>query len=401
MGFRALVADDEYMIRRGIISFLNKYEDFEVAAEAEDGEMALELAMEVPVDVYFVDINMPFLNGLQFIKKLKEARPKALVVVITGYDRFEYAREALKMGTFEYLLKPIMEDTFDEMIQNVRKKLVKDCSENKYLEWAQNTLLQNRDHLVSNFLQKAMEGHFTAEEIQERSRYLMMEIPEEFAVTVIRLEYQKSSDVKGEWNEDLIFFVARNVANEIFNDLDHANSCQDDYGNLVVLSPKISEPEARQQLAAYCKLVEGYVPGKCTAVQKTGSGYGELSAVYQEAVQGIKEVNGVSNVIKEVKAFVEENYWKEDFSLQDASDYVNLSIQYMSKLFRKEMGITFIDYLTSVRIRKSIDLFQDEELKIYEIAERVGYATQHYFSNVFKKNLGVSPAEYRKMMKKN
>lgn len=401
MGFRALVADDEYMIRRGIISFLNKYEDFEVVAEAEDGEMALELAMEVPVDVYFVDINMPFLNGLQFIKKLKEVRPKALVVVITGYDRFEYAREALKMGTFEYLLKPIMEDTFDEMIQNVRKKLLQDCSENKYLEWARNTLLQNRDHLVSNFLQKAMEGHFTEEEIQERSRYLMMEIPEEFAVTVIRLEYQKASDVKGEWNEDLIFFVARNVANEIFNDLDHANSCQDDYGNLVVLSPKIPEPEARQQLAAYCKLVEGYVPGKCMAVQKTGSGYGELSAVYQEAILGIKEVNGVSNVIKEVKAFVEENYWKEDFSLQDASDYVNLSIQYMSKLFRKEMGITFIDYLTSVRIRKSIDLFQDEELKIYEIAERVGYATQHYFSNVFKKNLGVSPAEYRKMMKKN
>ena len=401
MGFRALVADDEYMIRRGIISFLTKYEDFEVVAEAEDGEMALELAMEVPVDVYFVDINMPFLNGLQFIKKLKEVRPKALVVVITGYDRFEYAREALKMGTFEYLLKPIMEDTFDEMIQNVRKKLLQDCSENKYLEWARNTLLQNRDHLVSNFLQKAMEGHFTEEEIQERSRYLMMEIPEEFAVTVIRLEYQKASDVKGEWNEDLIFFVARNVANEIFNDLDHANSCQDDYGNLVVLSPQIPEPEARQQLAAYCKLVEGYVPGKCMAVQKTGSGYGELSAVYQEAILGIKEVNGVSNVIKEVKAFVEENYWKEDFSLQDASDYVNLSIQYMSKLFRKEMGVTFIDYLTSVRIRKSIDLFQDEELKIYEIAERVGYATQHYFSNVFKKNLGVSPAEYRKMMKKN
>lgn len=233
MGFRALVADDEYMIRRGIISFLNKYEDFEVVAEAEDGEMALELAMEVPVDVYFVDINMPFLNGLQFIKKLKEVRPKALVVVITGYDRFEYAREALKMGTFEYLLKPIMEDTFDEMIQNVRNKLLQDCSENKYLEWARNTLLQNRDHLVSNFLQKAMEGHFTEEEIQERSRYLMMEIPEEFAVTVIRLEYQKASDVRGEWNEDLIFFVARNVANEIFNDLDHANSCQDDYGNLL------------------------------------------------------------------------------------------------------------------------------------------------------------------------
>ena len=72
MGYKVLVADDEYIIRRGIISFLKQYSDFELAAEAEDGEMALELAKSISPDVYFVDINMPFLNGLQFIKKLKE-----------------------------------------------------------------------------------------------------------------------------------------------------------------------------------------------------------------------------------------------------------------------------------------------------------------------------------------
>ena len=72
MIFNALVADDEYLIRRGIISFLNKYEDFEIVVEAEDGEMALELAKKVPLDVCFVDINMPFLNGLEFIRNLKE-----------------------------------------------------------------------------------------------------------------------------------------------------------------------------------------------------------------------------------------------------------------------------------------------------------------------------------------
>ncbi len=63
------------------------------------------------------------------------------------------------------------------------------------------------------------------------------------------------------------------------------------------------------------------------------------------------------------------------------------------------MGVTFIDYLTSVRIRKAIELLHSGELKIYEIAELTGYANQHYFSNVFKKNLGVSPAEYRRLIK--
>ena len=133
MKIKALVADDEYMIRRGIISFLNRYEDFEVVAEAEDGEMALELAQECSADVYFVDINMPFLNGLQFIEKLKGVQPNALVVIITGYDNFEYAREALKLEVFEYLLKPIMEDNFDEMISRVREKFQKENNEKKYL----------------------------------------------------------------------------------------------------------------------------------------------------------------------------------------------------------------------------------------------------------------------------
>ena len=67
MVFKALVADDEYMIRRGIIRFLKKYEDFEVVSEAEDGEEALELAKNHSIDIYFVDINMPFLNCLQYI----------------------------------------------------------------------------------------------------------------------------------------------------------------------------------------------------------------------------------------------------------------------------------------------------------------------------------------------
>lgn len=400
MSFKALVADDEYMIRRGIISFLSKYEDFEVVAEAEDGEMALNMALKVPVDVYFVDINMPFLNGLEFIEKLKEVNKSALVVVITGYDRFEYAREALKLGTFEYLLKPIMEDTFDEMIQGVKKKLIQDKSANKYLEWARNTLLQNRDHLISNFLQKALEGHYTEEEIQERSIYLSVEIPKDYTVTIVRLEYQKAADVRGEWNDDLILFVARNVANEIFNDLKNADSCEDDYGNLVVLSPRMPAKEAALRLKSYSNLIESYVPVKCIIEQKSGMGLSNLTDVYQEAVAQMDETKGTVTVIKEVKAFVEDNYWRVDFSLQCAADYVNLSVQYMSKMFRKEMGITFIDYLTSVRIRKSIDLFQDDDMKIYEIAEKVGYATQHYFSNVFKKNLGVSPVEYRKMMKR-
>lgn len=397
MVFKVLVADDEYLIRRGIISFLNKYDDFEVVVEAEDGEMALESVKEISIDVCFVDINMPFLNGLDFIRQLKEIQPQALVVIITGYDSFEYARTALRMDVFEYLLKPIMEDKFQDMIEAVRTKLISERNYNRYLEWAKNTLDQNREYLISGFLQKALEGHFTAEEMQERFNYLGVDIPQDFVVTVVRLEHQAAVDIKDEWTDDLLFFVAQNMANEIFNPIDGPRSCQNDHGDLVVLSEQIEGQEA--QLYKFCELLKRQVSIKCIAVQKAGTGLEHLVDAYQEAITQVVETAGVSSIIQEVKDYVEQNYGDVKFSLPDAAKHVNLSVQYMSRLFRKETGMTFVDYLTSVRIRKSIDLFQNENLKIYEIADSVGYATQHYFSNVFKKNLGVSPVEYRKKMK--
>lgn len=399
MSFKALVADDEYMIRKGIIGFLEKHNSFEVVAEAEDGEMALELALKQDIDVYFVDINMPFVNGLEFIGQLKEIQPKALVVLITGYDRFDYAREALKLGAFEYLLKPIMEDTFEEMMHRVEKKLVEDISGNKYLKWAQAMLVQNRDNLMDDFLHKALEGRFTNEEIKERMKYLHMNVPEKFITMVVQMEYQEASDVKKYWDDDLLFFVARNVGNEIFGELDSTGSCQDAYGNLVILSEDVDDSEAKERVRRYQKLVETYIPVRVNIGWRRGSGYQELPEKYQEVINELNELKGVSAVIQDVQQLIEKKFSEKDFSLQDASEHVNLSPQHLSRIFKKEKGVTFIDYLTSVRIRKAIELFQDGDLKIYDVAERTGYATQHYFSNVFKKNLGVSPAEYRKIIK--
>ena len=177
------------------------------------------------------------------------------------------------------------------------------------------------------------------------------------------------------------------------------DSCQDAYGNLVVISPKIAEEEFERKLQAYREMLESHVPVSCLIVWKSGSGYAAISSAYLEAAEEMEGLKGGSSIVKEVKAFVELHYQDTEFSLQDAAEHVNLSVQYLSKMFRKEMGVTFVDYLTSVRIRKSIELLHSDEWKIYEIAEKVGYTTQHYFSNVFKKSLGLSPAEYRRMLR--
>lgn len=204
MAYRVLVADDEYIIRRGIIRFLRKYEEMEIVAEAEDGEVAREFIENQEIDVAFVDINMPFLNGLGFIRQLKEISPKTVVVIITGYDDFEYAREGIRLGVFEYLLKPVMEQPFDEMIQKVLGKLREDKAAKDYLEWARQTLKQNMDMLTADFLEKWLDGHYSAEEAEERIRYLGLEFPEEFLLVYVHLQYRDMAQIDGQWDDDLL-----------------------------------------------------------------------------------------------------------------------------------------------------------------------------------------------------
>ena len=114
----------------GLARFLKKDPELEVVAEAEDGEVALALTKEKKPDLLLVDINMPFLNGLEFIEALQKAMEHPVIVIITGYDSFAYAQRALRLGVMDYLLKPISEQTLfpvlDQAKAFIRSKREKD-----------------------------------------------------------------------------------------------------------------------------------------------------------------------------------------------------------------------------------------------------------------------------------
>lgn len=103
-----------------------------------------------------------------------------------------------------------------------------------------------------------------------------------------------------------------------------------------------------------------------------------------------------SDMITKVKECIQLNFEKDNFSLQDAAEYVNLSPNYLSRVFSQETGQTFIEHLTQMRIRKAMDLLKSTSAKSYEIAFLVGYNDPHYFSNLFKRLTGMTPKEFRK-----
>jgi len=116
--FRAIIADDEETIRNGLKKLIESYElDLVVVGTAQDGEEAMQLIETYQPELILMDINMPFMNGLEVIEKARELDPNSKIIIISGYDQFEYAQKALELGVFSYLLKPIQYRDFKNIIE--------------------------------------------------------------------------------------------------------------------------------------------------------------------------------------------------------------------------------------------------------------------------------------------
>ncbi|QUH19560.1 response regulator transcription factor [Alkaliphilus sp. B6464] len=250
--WKVLIADDEPKIRKGLKKMLQSFNlELEIVAEAEEGEMALDLAKEHIPHILLVDINMPFLDGLGFIEKVHNFLPYSIVIIITGYDEFHYAQRAIKLQVFDYLLKPI---NSEELKNIIIKGIVH---------------LQNQPKNMEN--------------------------------------------------------------------IGAINNNEEEYSPIVVL----------------------------------------------------------------LKNYMDSHYMQENLSLHEVAEKFDISPSYLGKLMKHELGKTFIEYLTEIRIENAKKMLQEENIgiKIHEVAQLVGYSSQHYFSRVFKKEVGVSPIEYKQNIK--
>lgn len=132
--YKLLVVEDEALIRQGIVSLINFAEmEIEQVFEAADGEKALAIVKKEQPDIILTDINMPYLDGLTFAKKVKLIFPRTVIIFLTGYDYFDYALTALKLGAEDYLLKPVTKQDVEEILVKAVSKL-KTIQKNKQLE---------------------------------------------------------------------------------------------------------------------------------------------------------------------------------------------------------------------------------------------------------------------------
>ena len=174
--YRVMLVDDEEDVRQAIARKINWEEiGFQVVASAENGQEALELAERLHPDVVMTDIKMPFMDGLTLGRALKKRLKNIKVIIFSGFDEFEYAKEAIKLEAEEYLLKPLnaaeLETVFKRIRENLDREIDQKRNESRLNAYYQESLPIMREQ----FLIGLLEGRIPDEEIDKTMASYEME----------------------------------------------------------------------------------------------------------------------------------------------------------------------------------------------------------------------------------
>jgi len=394
---KLLIADDEPKIRKGLRNSLNWDElDIEIVGEAEDGEIALAMVQETKPDILLLDICMPFINGMQLIEKIKKEDDDCIIIVITGHDEFAYARDALKLRVFDYLLKPVPIEQLQITISKAIHELSTNRTRKKYFAWAQNQLAINDNILTGNFMNQWIENHITQSEIKEQQKYFNIEFSGNSGMILIKPIEKHSVDETKEWDKNLLLFAIQNIIQELIEDMKPNIVFRDNKDNIIAITA-INQISVWMELKnKFETIIDKHLDNTIKVSQRIIENEFDIPNVYSTLIEEMGKESNYTPMVQKVKQYIENNFYKEELSLEEVSNEIKVSPAYLSRLLKQETGTSFIDYLTQVRVKMAIRLMDDPAMKIYEIADRVGYNSQHYFSTAFKRVMGVSPLEYKK-----
>lgn len=209
--YTLLLADDEQIIREGISRKINwEEEGFKFLPPCEDGESAIEAVRDFQPDVVITDICMPGKDGLEVAQFIAENSPDTLVIILSGYEDFDYARQAMLVNVHEYVLKPLSSRKIRELLERIRQEL----SRRKAFQLDMNRLLQlqeeHRQVIRERFLCRVLSRPIKTEEILEYQDILQGQMPASdfYSVLVVDLDSQGKSS-PGVLTQDLYLLAVR------------------------------------------------------------------------------------------------------------------------------------------------------------------------------------------------
>lgn len=389
--WKVLIADDEPKIRQGLKNTLNAFSlPLHVCAEAKNGVDALEKAKEYRPDILLLDICMPRLSGIAFLEELQKLDLECKTIIISGFNEFSYAKQAMKLGVCAYLLKPIVEEELENTLAEVVKTLEETRKNRKFMEKMQEQFQQSRQYLREKFFHDWIQGKLTERAWKEQVEFLEMDIPSELFLTVVMVNfpYEKEMEMYRQTVEAIMEEELKTLGTSwIF-----VSRCQEGVGISGGYPQDIEE--FQKKLAGK---IEKETGGKCWVFTEICRRE-RIPAVYEEIHERGRKVMECKPVVQEARNYIYANYGKRDLDLTEVADAIGLNPSYLSRVMKQELGISFKDFLTMLRINHAIRLMRNQQLSLNQIAEQVGYSNQHYFSAAFKNCQGISPSEFRKTL---
>ncbi|MFD0710427.1 response regulator [Paenibacillus sp. GCM10027626] len=417
---RLLIADDEQIERMALRRILEQeLPDVEIVGEAENGRQAVELTKDLQPDLVLMDIQMPGLDGLAAIRQIRETQPQLAIIIVSAYDTFDYARQALQMEVRDYILKPSKPAAIVATVRQV-------------LERVQADQAQQRRHkqlypiVEADLVAQLLFGHVHEVQREELLTWFGKRYTEQAFVMVVSVAW------KGEAEEE------KQEADQLYRRI-KARFLRDHQGWVGAMSgrqiPIIMFAEKgqswRSQAASAVRLLLqlfGAQRGQYKAFVGIGRMQPSLNTImqsYQEAllasvnpdlpsghcfyehedIAGLKYGSMMeccraaspeeeSDLYQTMRQYVQHNAHKT-VSLEAIAEHVQRSPYYVSKLFKERFGVNYIEFLTECRMNKAKQLIQDPDKSLKQIAIEVGYHDPNYFSRAFKRHCGISPTEYR------
>lgn len=534
---KVFLVEDEMVIRRGIKNSIDwEKEGYIFCGEASDGELAYPMIIKEKPDILITDIRMPFMDGLELCKLVKEELPNIKILILSGYDEFDYAKEAIRLGVTEYLLKPISSGKLLEALNGVSESIRREKEDKDLVRKCMEEMRENTEHEKQKFFEQMIAGNlsmadaletgkkyemnlsagmynlllfrFTLGEENRKSGELLGEA--EYAIEKLteRLEYvfEFQRDVEGwafllmadneeqmservkELSKDLeeimknystiTYFggIGQPVARlreleESFREAERAlaarftmelnriisvedirmaqnvdtlddieitsfgeiektrtmlekflnNGAEDEIDEFVdVYINELPEENLKSVLMRQYIIMDAYIV-MMSFCEKIEGIEGEMQAQSEElknsmkTIQTLEEIKnyirmllkkiiGVrdtisgrrySDIIEIAKDQIRKTYMSDEISLNTIAAEVGMSPSYFSSIFSKEMGKTFVEYLTEIRMDRAKELLMCSSMKTSEIGYEVGYKDPHYFSYIFKKTQNCTPKEFR------
>lgn len=174
---KIFLVEDESVVREGLRDNIpwQQY-GYKFVGEASDGEMALPLIQKTQPDVLLTDIKMPFMDGLSLSRIVHQEFPDMKIIIFSGYDDFEYARQAITVGVEQYLLKPVTRASLQKVLTELRTKIENEQEQKNYQEKFQEEAREYEQFSRTNFFMKVFEGHMPVQNIYEEAAKLSLKL---------------------------------------------------------------------------------------------------------------------------------------------------------------------------------------------------------------------------------